>query len=441
MTTLADPPKVFTPRPYQTEAEQAVNRDWASGLLRLLISLPTGMGKTVILTNITKQVVARNDRVLVFVNRNELVDQTVETMQAIIPGADVGVIQGVRRDYGAQIIVASIATMGRSPLTRAAIGRVGLIIVDECHHGPAETYVQSIRDLGGFRDVPVLGVTATPVHNTLGMGDLWQRVSYSRDIGYAFKHHYLVLPDFLPLYKRGVNLEPAHLAQVWKREAAQQLGMVITDTVANAEAIRDAFRARGIPAEVIEGELPSVKRKRIYANTRRGINRVLISVSCLTEGFDMPELTFLMIARSIGSQNVYVQIVGRVLRLHKGKTVATIADMTGASAKWATRQDPYGLTVRPSMSKSAPGKRKPKPVEGIRYKVRHTVNMIGIPVSIVTRIEGKNVTTLKTLRWGSTQRREQKAHEVVRADQLRAAMIESGERSALKSWLTSGFDL
>lgn len=430
-------PKTFSPRPYQVQAEACAYSDWGGSILRLLISLPTGMGKTVILTNITKREVLQGGRVIAFVNRDELVGQTVATMAAIMPGVSIGVVQGSRREYDAQVIVASIQTLGRDPLNREAVGPVDLIIVDECHHGAAASYVESVRDLGGFTNVRVLGMTATAARtDALGMGDIWQKVTYSQPISYAFRNGYLVEPTIVPVYRRTMtrhrkaNLDPAYLARVWQQQAGMRLGMVATDTVGNAEAIHRAFTAAGIPSAVITGSTPASVRKAAYADTLAGRNRVLISVSCLTEGFDMPPLTCVMVARSIGSQVVWAQLVGRVLRLHPGKDDALVLDCSGSSLKFITRSDPYGLTVRPDLSRSKPGKRPERKSAGVTWKGTHTRSFpLFRPITRVYRIEGKSRVRVGTIHWGSEAKREEKARLLIR----RLQSSESGVTAAFRS--------
>jgi superfamily II DNA or RNA helicase len=408
----ARPGKTYQTRVYQREAEEACYVGWRK-YLRIVVSLPTGMGKTVIMANIIKREFAAGNRTIVFVNRDELVGQTVSTIREIAPEIIVGVIQGPRNQVGADVIVASIQTLGRNVLRRQHVGNVGLIVVDECHHGAAETYVESIRDLGGFISTRVLGFTATAARNDgLGMGDVWQRVVYSKTIEYAFANGFLVRPEIRNLSSME-RRDAMWYANSWAREAGNRQGMIIVSTVADGIELRDAFRKYGIPAEMIEGKTKKADRDRIYAATIARSNQVLISVSCLTEGFDMPQLEVIGIKRKIGSQTVYVQAVGRALRLYPGKTSALVLDWSGASAQ-------FTLTVSADLSKSAPGKReaaaRPSPI--VRYKVTHSPGPFGTWKTHVWRVQNGVRTELgSTIRIGSKATQLQKAKLRVRQDQ------------------------
>jgi superfamily II DNA or RNA helicase len=419
MNIVTTAEKVFTVRRYQTEAEDACYTGWRK-YLRIVVSLPTGMGKTVVMANIIKREFANGNRTIVFVNRDELVEQTLDTVRKIVPDAIVGAIQGPKHQIGADVIVASIQTLGRDHLRREDVGTVRLIVIDECHHAAAETYIESVRDLGGFKDVRVLGFTATAVRNDgLGMGDIWQCVVFVKSIEFGFANGYLIKPEIRNLSVQNRNTDPMYLASVWSREADDRQGMVITSTVARAYRLNEAFNRYGIPSAVVEGKIKTSDRKRIYAKTIGHENQVLISVSCLTEGFDMAQLEVLMIDRSIGSQTVYVQAVGRIIRIYKDKTSALVLDMTGASAR-------FGLTVKADLSKSKPGQRAKvaRPNSPIRYKITHGT-WFGIPRSRVWRIQSGKSTKVGVLRFGTKKAREAKGRLMVRSDQYRLALLDT----------------
>lgn len=432
--------KCYTDRPYQTEAVKSAYADWAFGLHRILVSLPTGMGKTVVATNITRREVQQGRRVAMLVNRDELVRQTVDTMTQILPpGTVIGVVQGKRHETSAQVLVISIQTLGTSPLKRADIGTLDMIIIDECHHGSAPTYIDTVRDLGGFDGVRVLGMTATATRNdALGMGDVWQKVTYRQTVEYAFENGYLIRPFIDPVFRRGVNLDPEHLARVWAEKARDQTGMVAVDTVKKAHAVASAFNRNGIPAVVIHGGMPTAKREAAYAATVARTNRVLISVSCLTEGFDLPSLTILMVARTIGSQTVWAQLVGRIVRPAAGKHFAAVMDMAGSSQKFCSRDNPEGLTVVPNLSKTVKGKREERPVEGVMFRGVHTYRF-GYPITHVYRLEGTQKIRIGTVLWGTEKRRTRTATRIIRRQQANESGVPQAFRS-VRSWATSGFN-
>ena len=346
-------------RPYQTEALNALEAEWQRGNAnRLVVLLPTGMGKTVIFSNLITRHLKGNvgGKALVLVHRDELVTQAKEKIEHWNPGLNVGIVKASRNEVDNHVIVASVQTLGRSEARRQALGEVGLVIVDECHHAVANTYMATIKGLGGFKGTRIAGFTATLERSDdLGLGDVWQKVVYTREIKYAIDNGYLVKPKTKTVVLSELRLEgvrktrsgdlsatelgkamqdahaPEAVAQAYRDHCPYKQGVVFAPTVALATEIAKAFTARRIPAAVISGDTKAEDRELIYHRTRRGQIQVLVNVMVLTEGFDMPQLEVAVIARPTASRALYTQMVGRVLRLNRGKTEALIIDVVGAS--------------------------------------------------------------------------------------------------------------
>jgi superfamily II DNA or RNA helicase len=345
----------FTPRPYQREAEKACYDWWGKGLLRLMVVLPTGMGKTVILATMIAREIGDGKRVVIFVNRDKLVEQTIKQVRRAAPLASIGVVKSTKNQTDAQVIIASIQTLGRSHLRRSSLGSIGLVIIDECHHASANTYVASIRELGGYDRTRVVGFTATADRNDeLGLGDVWQRVVYKKDLDYAWAHDYLIRPTIKRI--RPSDDHPDTIAQVWIGESQNRQGMVFSPNVKRAIAIQQALLARGVAADIVHGEMSSADQNAAYARTERRETMVLVGVMVFTEGFDMPQLEVVLLDGGPGSQTTYVQKVGRVLRPYTDeatgyvKRTAIVIDCSGAS-------EAHSLTVEPDLSKSVRRKR------------------------------------------------------------------------------------
>lgn len=350
------------PRLYQIEARTAVKCGLADGWLRQVILLPTGTGKTFIMPMIAAEHDFSTGKIVIIMHRYELLMQTIQTFTEMFPERTVGLVQATTHQVDADIIVASVQTLGLSALKRASLGKVGHLFVDECHHAAAETYQRVIRDCGGFDSTPVTGFTATLVRSDkLGLGDTWQRVAYTKSIEWAenegiiVRHHTMpieipnlnvadiaitpsadALEDGVDYSAEGLgkamvnaNAGPV-LAAAYKRLAGKRQGIVFTPTITAARHVLDAFNAAGIRSALIIGDIKSADREVIYEDVRAHLVQVIVNVGVGTEGFDMPQLE-VCVPKMTKSKSLLIQMVGRVKRTspETGKVDALVLDPVG----------------------------------------------------------------------------------------------------------------
>ncbi|MFX4294083.1 DEAD/DEAH box helicase family protein [Streptomyces bohaiensis] len=351
----------FTPRPYQTEAIQALRSGWTPERTRLAVVLPTGAGKTVILANLISEhrptLPPGRRRVLVIAHRQELIAQAAAKIAAVNPTLSVGIVKAEQDDVRADIVVASIQTLA-SERRRARVRDVGLVIVDECHHAAADSYLTVLRNFGAWDGVPVAGFTATMTRTDGGLADVWQDVVFTLDILDLIEAGHLVdvkgkrvRIDGLDLSKvrtRGGDFvdgqlgraldeagAPAVVATAYQEFAPGRPGVVFTPTVDSAHHMTEALVAAGIPAATVWGDMPATDRTATLRRYRAGDLQVLTNCMVLTEGFDAPHTEVAVVARPTKSPGLYCQMVGRALRLspETGKTDALVLDVMGASSK------------------------------------------------------------------------------------------------------------
>jgi superfamily II DNA or RNA helicase len=354
-------------RPYQNDALKAIHDGFHRGVKRTAVVLPTGSGKTVIFAHLCgewRDLRANgivSGRVLILVHRDELIKQTVKKLHDDSPGLRVGVVKAEQNDHeDRDVIVASIQTVQK--LYRldqiTASGAIGLVIVDECHHAAAESYLTVLNALGCFSvfgGASAVGFTATLIRaDKKALGTVWQEIVYQRDILDMIADGYLVDVKGKMVTVDGLSLKdvatrggdfaigslseallsadaPKFAADAWQEHARDMPGVVFTPSVAVAQAFTEEFQSRGIPTAAIWGNMPSEERSAALAAAHNGTIKVLINCMVLTEGFDWPEASVCMIARPTTSGGLYVQMVGRVLRLFRGKSEALVLDIVGAS--------------------------------------------------------------------------------------------------------------
>lgn len=351
-------------RDYQAEAIEAVRRAWGTGTRRPAIVLPTGSGKTVIFAHLVKIMHDRGVKTLVLAHRDELIEQAAAKLATVAPDLRVGVLKAARREIdGRDVIVASVQSLAR-PERRAELVRAGvrLIIVDECHHAVADTYMTVLRDLAAFDADPLTGAYALGVTATLGrsdrvaLGQVWQAVAYRRDIIDMIRQGHLVNAKGIRVRVDGLDLRavrrsrgdwsegalgeamhealaPKAIARAYVEHARDRQGIVFAPTVELAYEMAEAMRAEGITCEGIDGATPLDERRRVLRDFSRGDVQVITNCMVLTEGFDAPWCSAVVIARPTSSAPLYIQMAGRALRPHPGKRDALIIDVAGVTGR------------------------------------------------------------------------------------------------------------
>ncbi len=344
-------------RPYQSEAIISVTDAIDGGMNRPAVVLPTGAGKTVIFSHLANEwIETRTGRPLILVHRDELVTQTEAKLHAVAPGLKVGVVKAQRDEFAnADVIVGSVQTL-RMERRRRPIENVGLVVVDEAHHAAADSYRTVLDHFGCFTGrTPAVGFSATLSRtDKLELAEVWDDVVYRRDILDMIPEYLcdvrgkLVTVDGLSLAE--LRLQNGDLAAgsltdalltadaqryvlgAFMEHARDRKTILFAPTVEAAHAFADAFRSAGVRTGVVWGAMPAEERRQTLADFSAGRIEVLCNCMVLTEGFDEPSASCAIIARPTASPALYVQMVGRVLRLHPGKTDALVLDVVGASA-------------------------------------------------------------------------------------------------------------
>jgi superfamily II DNA or RNA helicase len=368
---------ILQPRDYQLRAIKEIHTRWDAGVTRPAAVLPTGAGKTVVFSHLAEQFLAANPgkRVLILSHTEELGDQAAAKMRAVAPHRSVGIVRAGLNQAGAEVISASVPTL-RNLKRRQAIRNVGLIIVDECHHASATTYLTILRHFGALPTPDQNPATFTPSCLTAGftatlvrgdrkkLSDVWQDVAFRLSIAFMIRSGYLLdvkghrvqVPD-LDLrtvkqsggdYQEGAlgdalveAMAPEIVAKSYAEHASDRKGLVFTPTVDSAYAFAEAFNAQGIVTEVLHGHtterpMPKEQRRAILSRLRSGETQVVANCMVLTEGFDDPSISCAVIARPTKSSGLYQQMVGRVLRpdltlKSADRGHALILDVVGAS--------------------------------------------------------------------------------------------------------------
>ena len=342
-------------RPYQTDALDAIQREWQDHK-STLINMATGLGKTIVMAGMVQRLFPK--RILILVHRRVLAEQAIDKV-AKATGASTALEMGMssvvvgQREFGGtlpRVIVASIQTMtatnemGVPRMQKFDPMSFGAVFCDEAHHAPAGQWRRVIQHFtGGNPNLRVLGVTATPDRaDKIALGSVFESVACNYDIHFGVEDGWLVPPrqklvqvtniDFSGIHTRGGDLDTNELAEVMEQEQAlhgvvdqtiRQTGdrktLVFTASVRQAEQTALLFnRYRPNSAAMVCGATPEMDRNRILGDFREGRLQYLCNCNVLTEGYDEWSVEVVALARPTKSRALYTQIVGRALRTQTG---------------------------------------------------------------------------------------------------------------------------
>jgi ATP-dependent helicase IRC3 len=336
-------------RPYQQEALDSICQNYANGINKQLVVLPTGAGKTVIFSHLP--LIKQNCLpMLVLAHRSELLDQARNKIMASNPELTVEIEQAERKAGKVDVVVASVATLGRNGTPRIEEypkDYFKSIVIDEAHHAAAPSYR---RVVDYFSPDFLLGVTATPQRSdSTRLIDVFQEIVYYKSIqdliedkwlcplvGFRVKSNtdisqvQITNGDYAQGQLENIIDTPernSHIVAAYHDLAPGKKAIVFASGVKHAEHLALSFRQASVETAVIIGTTPREEREEILAQFATGKISVIVNVGVLTEGFDEPSVQAIILAKPTRSALLYTQIVGRGTRLHESKEHCIIIDI------------------------------------------------------------------------------------------------------------------
>lgn len=331
-------------RPYQQEAREAVQAEWAAGRRRTLLVLPTGCGKTIVFSKLIEDCVREGERVLVLAHRGELLEQAADKL-AKTTGLGCAVEKAEESCLGSwfRVVVGSVQTLMREKrLGQFSPDFFNTIVVDEAHHCISDSYQKVLMHFGGAK---VLGVTATPDRGDMrNLGTYFDSLAYEYTLPRAIKEGYLVPIKALTIPIRmdltgvsvqagdfkasdvGTALDP-YLHQIAEEMAKNCRGrktVVFLPLIKTSQKFCAILNEHGFRAAEVNGG--SEDRARILQAFDRGDYDVLCNSMLLTEGWDCPTVDCIVVLRPTKIRSLYAQMVGRGTRLAAGKTELLLLD-------------------------------------------------------------------------------------------------------------------
>ena len=316
----------------------------------VMAQMPTGTGKTYLLTAVIDSFVSNNpmEKVWIVAHRRELVSQIDETVRKFHSyyASNTSYLLSSVKAVSIQWLMRHYDEIEEEP---------GMIVIDEAHHALAKTYKEMWER---FPKAKFLGLTATPCRlNGKGFTDLFDVLVQSWSVPEFISKGRLATYDFVSiksdgvtqrlidsLQKRGadgdyqnkemdmlLNKKPSieRLYQSLEEYGKDRKGIVYAINISHAQKITKLYQENGVKAIAIDSKTPAVERQQDIEAFKKGDIQVLVNVDIFSEGFDCPDVEFVQLARPTLSLAKYLQMVGRGLRVAKGKKNCVIIDNVG----------------------------------------------------------------------------------------------------------------
>lgn len=346
------------PYPYQQEildeldAARQVHGHW-----RNLVVMATGTGKTIVAALDYRRLRTRGqvDSLLFVAHRKEILEQSLGTFRHVLKDGSFGelLVDG-RRPAEWRHVFGSVQSLSQLPHLEPH--RYSMVIVDEFHHAAAPSYA---RLLDRLEPAVLLGLTATP-ERTDGEDILrWfdggrftveLRLWEALERGLLVPFHYFGVHDGTDLsdvgWRRGAGYDVAELTNLYtgldtrvavivealERKVGDLGGMRAVGfcvSIEHAEYMAREFDRRNIAARAVTSRTPPEERRTALRMLRDGRIKAVFTVDLFNEGVDVPEIDTVLFLRPTESATVFLQQLGRGLRLTEGKAVLTVLDFVG----------------------------------------------------------------------------------------------------------------
>ena len=326
-------------RPYQ---EVAVS-DASAALDKhnnTIVVAPTGAGKTIMMSALIGKRHKKGKRVLVLQHRDELVEQNSIKFNKVNPYITTSIVNGTIKHWDGEAVFSMVQTMSRDANLRHR-PKFDMVVIDESHHAAARTY-QKIIDavLEDNEKAEIVGFTATPNRGDgKGLKSVFNNCSHQIELTTLIREGFLVKPIayVIDVGVQGELNEVRRLAndfdmeqveaimnrtiinervvKEWLEKASDRKTVVFCSTIRHANALLNEFIANNINAEIVTGETPSNERADILHSLEFGDVQVVINVAVLTEGFDAPPVSCIVLTRPCSYKSTMVQMIGRGLRI------------------------------------------------------------------------------------------------------------------------------
>ncbi|MCB1255844.1 MAG: DUF3427 domain-containing protein [Microthrixaceae bacterium] len=362
---LEEPAAPVAPRPLQLEGLEALKATRNAGHNAGLVVMATGLGKTWLAAFDSTAFIdsdapmgARDSapdapagargRILFIAHREEILTQSRDVYRQVAPSLELGLYNGSEKQPDADVVFASIQTISRR-LDLFDPDEFDYIVIDEFHHAAAPSYRRTVDH---FTPRFLLGLTATP--ERMDGADLLalcgDNLVFERGLVEGINRSELVpfqywgvadVVDYEPIPWRSGRFDPQALTEAVETRARAQHSLDLWRTrcnnrtlafcvsITHADFMAEYFNAAGVRSVAVHSGPDSYSRVDAIKGLRTGEIQVVFTVDVFNEGVDIPEIDSVMMLRPTGSPVIFLQQLGRGLRLSDGKDHLTVVDFVG----------------------------------------------------------------------------------------------------------------
>ena len=266
--------------------------------------------------------------------------QNLDKFRKVNPQVNPSLFTADTKSWKGKAVFAMVQTLCRQKQL-ATMPAHDLLIVDEAHHVAAESY-RKIIEASKERNssIMIAGFTATPTRgDKKGLRSVFSNVADHITLQELIAKGFLVTPRAFVIEVGGVreglskvrklasDYDMSEVAEVmnkrvineevvaqWQEKAHDRRTLVFCSTIAHAEDVLEAFRSSGISADMVTGDTPDGERRDMLKRLKRGQIQVIVNVAVLTEGFDEPSVSCIVLLRPCSFKSTMIQMIGRGLR-------------------------------------------------------------------------------------------------------------------------------
>jgi len=363
-------PKQFELRDYQKQLKSYIYQLIRDGQKRILVYAPTGSGKTAILSSILSDALSRNKRCMLIIHRDFLVEQSRTAMiKTGIDSNNIGIIKaGFSENRDRPIQIAGLQSLQNRPTPDG----LDLVILDECHSTAFFKHYQTIKS--HTLNAVHLGFSASPWRlksTDEYFGLHFEAIAEGPGIGELIESGYLARPRYygygglVDICKLDTNksgefkdsqMESEFIKSEVPKAVVEQIlemcdgrtGIIFNAGVEQSQIQTQLLNAAGIPTVHLDANTPFKERQLYFDKLASGEIRCISSIGCLTEGFDVPSISFVVLSRATKSRALYIQMSGRGLRISPDKTDCLILDFGGNVKRLGMLNKKFLITLEPT---------------------------------------------------------------------------------------------
>lgn len=299
---------------------------------------PTGAGKTIMLSSVIKDHLKPGEKCLVLQHTDEILDQNREKFERIDSSRKLSLVNGRIKDFSGDVIFSMVQSLQRET-TLLSMPRIDLLVIDEAHHSVAPTYERILNQAKANNpSLHILGMTATPTRaDKHGLAQVFSNVADQITIeelvasgDLLYPKTFVIASDIQEKIKKSLwkedneenspmedliaEIDQSEIIKHWQAKAQGRKTVIFCSRVEHSLSTVETFNAAGIKAVHIDGTFGREDRQQALESFTSGDTEVICNVGVLTEGWDYPPTSCIILLRAYSSQPAMVQMIGRGLR-------------------------------------------------------------------------------------------------------------------------------